>query len=168
MFRSRAPEENETPIWPAHLDAPMARTRASTVIDRPPHRVWPVVADLCAIQRHHPGVREALARGPRTGLGAARDCRFKKGRVVEEAVAWDEGRSYRLKTRRVEGLPLQDGAVDVELRPEGGRTRLSLGLEWRSSGVFWPGLQGLLAKPMMARTARAIVRNVRREAESEQ
>ncbi len=65
----------------------------------PPARIWELLADLEAVRRYNPTVRDALVRGAlRTGVGAERVCDLlPRGRVVERVIHWEEGRAVGLE-----------------------------------------------------------------------
>lgn len=60
-------------------------------ITAPPARVWSVLAQLDALHDYDPGVlKSALLAGPRSGLGASRQCDLRPGGWFRERVTeWE-------------------------------------------------------------------------------
>jgi hypothetical protein len=125
-------------------------------IDAPctPDRVWTLLADLEAVERYNPGVREARIRGtPRTGIGAMRVCELlPSGRVTERVTHWEEGRALGLEVAASD-WPIQFMRWVTRVEPRGGGgTRITQELEYR---VKFGPVGWLLDRFMMERKLRA-------------
>lgn len=96
-----------------------------------PARVWALLADLEAVQRYNPGVKQAHIEGPlRTGVGARRSCDLvPKGRVVERVTHWEDGRSIGLELAEHD-WPVRFMRWVTNLEPIEGGTRITQALEY--------------------------------------
>jgi hypothetical protein len=103
-------------------------------IDAPcaPDRIWALLADLEAVERYNPGVREARVRGAqRTGVGASRVCELHpKGRVVERVTHWEEGRALGLEVAESD-WPIHFMRWVTRVEPRGTGARITQELEYR-------------------------------------
>jgi hypothetical protein len=97
-----------------------------------PESVWSLLADLEAVQRYNPGVREAKIQGAkRTGVGATRVCELlPKGRVVERVTHWEEGRALGLEVAESD-WPIHFMRWVTRVEPLPGGTRITQELEYR-------------------------------------
>jgi hypothetical protein len=117
-----------------------------------PERVWSLLADLEAVQRYNPGVRDAKIQGAqRTGVGAVRVCELQpKGRVVERVTHWEEGRALGLEVAESD-WPIHFMRWVTRVEPRPGGARISQELEYR---VKFGPLGWLLDKLAMERKLR--------------
>jgi hypothetical protein len=101
----------------------------------PPERVWALLADLVAVQRYNPGVREASIDGhQRTGVGARRICELSpSGRVVERVTHWEEARDHRSIGLEIaeSDWPLHFMRWVTRVEGRGGATLIGQELEYR-------------------------------------
>jgi hypothetical protein len=98
----------------------------------PPQRIWSLLADLEAVEKYNPGVREAKIRGAqRTGIGATRVCELvPKGRVVERVTHWEEGRVLGLEVAESD-WPIHFMRWVTRVEPSAAGTRITQQLEYR-------------------------------------
>ncbi len=92
-------------------------------ISAPPERVWSVLAQLDALHDYDPSVRRsALLEGPRSGLGASRQCDLRPGGWFRERVTeWE--REVALAFRLFEcTLPVKALSYRYRLVEEGDET----------------------------------------------
>ena len=111
----------------------MTHIKRQTTINAPQAQVWEVIADLGAVQDFNPNVsRSYYNSGPRTGVGASRHCDLTVGGSLEEtAIAWKDGESFTLELHGGKLTPPFQGAeATFRLHPEGGRTRVTVDLEY--------------------------------------
>jgi hypothetical protein len=118
----------------------------------PPDRVWSLLADLEAVQRYNPGVREAKIQGAaRTGVGATRVCELlPKGRVVERVTHWEEGRALGLEVAESD-WPIHFMRWVTRVEPSAVGSHISQELEYR---VKFGPLGWLIDKLAMQRKLR--------------
>jgi hypothetical protein len=118
-----------------------------------PDRLWSLLADLEAVQRYNPGVREAKIQGSaRTGVGATRACELlPKGRVVERVTHWEEGRALGLEVAESD-WPIHFMRWVTRVEPSVGGSRISQELEYQ---VKFGPLGWLLDRLVMERKLRA-------------
>jgi hypothetical protein len=98
----------------------------------PPERIWSLLADLEAVEKYNPGVREAKIRGAqRTGMGATRVCQLlPKGRVVERVTHWEDGHALGLEVAESD-WPIHFMRWVTRVEPTAAGARISQELEYR-------------------------------------
>jgi len=118
-----------------------------------PDRLWSLLADLEAVQRYNPGVREAKIQGSATtGVGATRVCELQpKGRVVERVTHWEEGRALGLEVAQSD-WPIHFMRWVTRVEPSVGGSRISQELEYQ---VKFGPFGWLLDRLVMERKLRA-------------
>ena len=145
----------------------MGRIRVSTVIGARPSRVW---ADVRDIGSHVSWMEDAesirFTSGATEGVGTTFDCATKVGpfrlRDRMEVTEWDEGRAMGIRHR---GLVTGTGRFTLRRTPRG-RTRFTW--EERLAFPWWMGgrLGSLVAKPVLRRTWKRNLGNLKRRLES--
>lgn len=104
--------------------APIRITEA-TVVDAPPDRVWPALADAAAWTEWFAGMKEARYTSPEPhGVGSTRFVHVKMLEVNEEILAFDvdERFAFRVVDTKFAGLAAMVEVVTLE--PSGGGTRV--------------------------------------------
>jgi hypothetical protein len=126
----------------------MARFTVERNVNAPRMAVWEALADFGNVHAFHPMIKKSrLIDGTACGLGAKRVCEMPggMGKLEEEAVAWDEGRS--MKVAMLGGnVPVRTMEITLTLAEERpGVTRL------RAEGEFTMkyGVVGWLMTPVM-------------------
>lgn len=153
-------------VWFASTTSLRATRRTSVsescVVTATPELTWKVFGDYADVGEWHPYMESAtLDEGPRSGVGAARTCRFGPNMAIRETVReWDtRGRRMVIDIDFLEGLPspLRDlwASVRVE-RVDEGRSRLVLSMEY---GVAW-GPIGTLMDPLIEAQYRKVFRDM--------
>ena len=110
----------------------MGSFAADTMIDAPVEKVWEALADIGGIDEWNPGVVQSHATSEKTGgVGATRFCDLGgENYLDEEVVAWDPGERL---TMRIVGtnMPFETAAICFTLRPENGRTVVTVSPAYR-------------------------------------
>jgi uncharacterized protein YndB with AHSA1/START domain len=139
----------------------MQHVEVVRTIPVPPAKLWPLIADVVAIERWHPSVERAdLLSEQSTGLGAARRCNFYDGTSVrEEVIALDEGRRVRLAMSEF-SIPMTQLEAEITLTPDAnGGTKASFAIhyvvKWGLLGrlmgaTVMPGQLGKMAARVLA------------------
>lgn len=121
----------------------------SLTIDASPEAVWAVLGQFMHIDAFAPLVAsvEALTTGP-DRVGSKRRCHFTDGNsLVEEVIAWEENRMYRVRLSQTDPMPLKEATAELRLRPHGaGQTRVDWGMDYQ---VKYGPLGWLLGQTMM-------------------
>ena len=131
-------------------------------IDAPMDLVWSKISDLADIQNWTKAVNESRFHTEiKRGIGAGRTCDVPGfGTLVENVLAWEEGKSFRLS---LEGLPFfikeaSGGWRLEELGPNRTRGITSIDLKTR----FWP-IGALMEKFALGPQFRKTIRGAQRE-----
>ncbi len=138
-------------------ETPMSQLSRSATINAPLNQVWQTIADVGSIANWHPGVENSpVLSESATGLGAKRRVELYDGSsAVEEVTALEEGRFATLTMSEFD-MPLKEGAVTFRVDAEGGKTQVTMTLDyemkygpagWLMNAVMLrPILGGLFAK----------------------
>jgi ribosome-associated toxin RatA of RatAB toxin-antitoxin module len=94
--------------------------RATRIIHAPPATLWPLIADVTAINRWSSAVASVdLLSDEACGLGAARRCNFYDGSSVrEDIIELDETKRVRLKLSEF-SVPMKRLEAEISLRKIG-------------------------------------------------
>lgn len=114
-------------------------------INAPQEKVWEVISNLGAVQDYNPTVKKSYYNTEiKSEIGAGRICEFSPmGKVIEKAVEWNHGKSYKLQIKPIEKLPFfKEGEALFTLNsisPD--KTTVEVIFDYKNSG-------GLLGKAM--------------------
>ncbi len=111
----------------------MTKITGEVKINAPKDKVWPIVADLGAIQVFHPGVSKSYYTSEaKEGIGAARVCELlPMGKVEETAVEWQAGERLVLEIEPMEKAPPFKKALGYISLTEGGpQTTVNMTVEY--------------------------------------
>ncbi len=104
-------------------------------INAKPEAVWHLLADYMHVDEFCPLVVsvDALTEG-KDGMGSKRRNVFSNGTsIVEEVIAWEEGRSMRVLMSEMGTIPMKEAFAEISIEPEGGgRTKVTWGLKFRA------------------------------------
>ncbi len=138
----------------------MQHAGATRVLRAPIDTVWPLVADVTAVQRWHPSVKTADLLSPKpTGLGAARRCNFYDGTDVrEEVVDLEEGRRVRLRLSEF-SVPMKRLEAEVTLSPLGdGQTEATFELSYEMKfGPLGKVMGALMVRRSLVKVANTVL-----------
>lgn len=132
-----------------------------------PARVWALLADLEAVQRYNPGVRQAAIEGSqRTGVGARRSCDLvPKGRVVERVTHWEDGRALGLEVAESDWpIHFMRWVTRLEAHDRGTRITQSLEYQVKFGPLGWL-LNQLVMRRKLTTTLDAVFASLVRHAE---
>ena len=147
----------------------MINVQASSVIDAPSHKVWPIVRDFAAVAEWLPGVRSCVVEGDGLGdrLGAIRRLDMGEAGIIREQLRGLSDAAYRFDFAIIEtSLPIIDYRSTIRLRPitNGDRTFISWSGNFDTPpehaaemtarmprDIYQPGLDGIAALVAAAR-----------------
>ena len=94
----------------------MQRVEVSEIVQASAEQVWKVIGDYNNIHVFHPFVEKAVQMNDKaSGLGAVRQCNlYNNTSVLEEVVAWDEGRSFTVKNQQAPLVGEIEGGMRLE------------------------------------------------------
>lgn len=99
----------------------MIHHQRTLVIDATPEAVWEVLGRFMHIDEFAPLVKsvDALTEGENQ-VGSTRRCHFDDGgSMVEEVIAWEPNRKYRVRLSETEPMPLKEAYAELSIAPEG-------------------------------------------------
>jgi carbon monoxide dehydrogenase subunit G len=111
----------------------MIQIQKAHTINAKPEAVWQVLGDYMHDDEFCPLVEsvDALTEGL-DGVGSKRRNNFTNGTsMVEEVVAWEEGRNFRVLMSELGSVPIKDAFAEISIEPvTGGRSKVIWGLEF--------------------------------------
>jgi carbon monoxide dehydrogenase subunit G len=131
-------------------------------------RVWPVLADLEAVQRYNHTVSGArYLSDAREGLGTSRRCELKpKGYVCERVIGWEPGKAITLELYEHQ-WPIRTMTWRTELIPDGRGTRVAQEMAYEMKfGILGALLDRLAMRRNIDRTVGTIFERLKRYIET--
>lgn len=124
-------------------------------INASPDAVWAVLSRFMHIDEFAPLIKsvDALTTGENK-IGSKRRCKFDDGTsVVEEVIAWEEGRMQRVRLSGMDAMPLHEASAEISIAPlAAGRTKVTWGFNYRVKfGPFGWLLGQTIMKLMMGK-----------------
>jgi len=122
-------------------------------IDATPDAVWAVIGRYMHIDEFAPLVTsvDTLTDGE-DGIGSKWRVHFDNGNsMVEEVIAWEPSRGYRVRSSEMEPLPLHEALAELSLLPlANGRSKVTWSMDFREKyGPFGWVLGQTMMKRMM-------------------
>jgi len=93
----------------------MTKLTTKRTINAPASQVWAVISDYQNAHAFHPLLEsvEQISEAER-GVGATRQCNlYNNSSVVEEVIAWEEGRSFTVQTNEQPIFGVTNGTMSV-------------------------------------------------------
>ena len=121
----------------------MTRVTKEIWIDAPAEKVWPVLADIGAIQDYAPSVARSHATSAiKAGVGASRHCELlPMGTVEERVIEWQDDAQYTIDIYDSKNVPFS-GMAHFAVKPNGRGTIVTQTMEFTMKG----GLIGAIAR----------------------
>lgn len=134
----------------------MQHAKATRIIHAAPDKLWPLIADVTAIDRWSNAVAtvDLLSDEP-TGVGATRRCNFyDETSVREEVVGLEEGSRVHLRLSEF-SVPMKRLEAEISLRPVGdGDTEASFEMSYEVKfGVLGKLMGATVVRRMMSKVA---------------
>lgn len=127
----------------------MIHHEKSLDIDATPDAVWAEISRYMHIDEFAPFVTsvDALTEGE-DGIGSIRRNHFENGSsMVEEVIAWDVNRGYRVKSSEFEPMPLREAYAELSITPSGiGKAKVTWSMDY---SVKYGPLGWVLGQTMM-------------------
>ena len=118
-------------------------------VEATPDAVWAVIGRFMHIDAFAPMVKsvDALTDGE-DGVGSKRRCNFDNGTsMVEEVIAWEPNRSYRIRASEMGSMPLHELLAELSVAPlTNGRSKVTWSMDYR---VKYGPFGWLLGQTMM-------------------
>ena len=118
-------------------------------IDATPEAIWAVISRFMHIDEFAPQIKsvDALTEGE-NGVGSKRRCNFQDGTsVVEEVIAWNSNRGYRVRLSEMTAMPINEMYAELCIEPlPSDRAIVNWSMDYR---VKYGPLGWLLGQTMM-------------------